>query len=142
MAVVVVAVVVVAAVVFAVAFVAAMVFRVAVGVVMPVGVAGVVSEVGVVMGIASGHVVSASSAVKAMGAPAMTVAPVMPGTYAEEDSVIEVAGSVEADRRTGVRRIVEVSVGADRRRAADDDCRSPDRDGDLSVAIWHNDESG
>jgi hypothetical protein len=125
-----------------VGFMSAVVCGVYAGVIMAIRVAGVAGEVGVVVGVAPGYVVSSARAIEAMGAPAVAVTPVMPRAYAEEDSVIEIAGSVEADRGAGVRRIVEVSIGADRRRAADDDGRSADRDGDLGVALWHDDESG
>lgn len=88
--------------------------------------------------VASGDVVSSASAVEAMGSPSVTVAPVMPGAYAEEDSVKEVAGAVEAGRSAGVGGVVEVSVGADGRRSADDDGGSADGDGDLGLALWRD----
>jgi hypothetical protein len=57
---------------------------------------------------------SSAGGYEAMTAPAVTIAPVSPGAYAQEDAVIEVAGAVEADRSTGIGRVVVVAVGADR----------------------------
>jgi hypothetical protein len=70
-----------------------------------------------------------------MTAPAVTIAPVSPGADAQEDAVIEVAGAVEADRSTGVGRVVVVAVGADRRRATD-------VDGDLRVSPGRHGRKG
>ena len=68
-----------------------------------------------------GAVASSSCAAEAMAAPAVTVAPVSPGTDAEKDAVIEVARAVEALRCTGIGGVPVITVGAGRRRAADVD---------------------
>jgi hypothetical protein len=61
----------------------------------------------------SAVVSSSAGAYEAMGSPAVGVAPVGPGADAEEDSVIEVARSIEARRGAGVRSKLVISVGAD-----------------------------
>ena len=70
-----------------------------------------------------------------MATPAVVIAPVPPGTDAQEDAVIEVAGAIEADWRTGVGCVIVITVGADRRRSAD-------VDGDLRVGLGHHGRKG
>ena len=80
-------------------------------------------------------VVASTSTVEAMAAPAVAVAPVGPGAYAEEDAVVEVAGPVVAIRGTGVGVVVIVAPGADGGRAADgySNLRAADGDADTNL---------
>jgi hypothetical protein len=57
---------------------------------------------------------SSTSVAEAVAAPAVAIAPTRPRAHAEEDTVIEVARPVEADRRATVWRIVIVAIGTDR----------------------------
>src|SRR5580693_3709075 len=57
---------------------------------------------------------SAAAAVEAMFAPAVAVTPTGPRAHAQEDTVVEIARPIKADRRAGVRRIVVVTVGTHR----------------------------
>jgi hypothetical protein len=75
-------------------------------------------------------VTSSTRVDEAMTAPAVSVAPVGPWTYAQKDPVIEIARPVEADRRTGVGWIFVVAVTTNRRRTAD-------TNHDLGIARWH-----
>jgi hypothetical protein len=77
-----------------------------------VGIVSVVVIAGVVVTASAAVVVASAVAREAMAAPAVAVAPVAPGTDAEEDSVIEVARAVEAVGSASVGRIVVVAVGA------------------------------
>ena len=70
-----------------------------------------------------------------MVTPTVVIAPVPPGTDAQEDAVIEVAGAIEADRSAGVGCVIVITVGADRRRSAD-------VDGDLRVGLGHHGHKG
>ena len=83
----------------------------------------------------AGNVASATRSGEAMSAPAVRVAPVGPGTYTEEDAVIEIARAVVANRGAGVGRVVVVAVGANRG-------RSTDVDGDLRIGLWRRDQKG
>gem|GEM_PF-3853469 len=65
------------------------------------------------------HVSPSAAMDETMVSPAVAIAPLVPRADAEEDSVIEVARSVESDGSAGVGRIVVVAVGTDRRRASD-----------------------
>ncbi len=58
-------------------------------------------------------IASAATTVKAMAAPAVSIAPVGPGAHAQEDSVVEISRSVKSHRRAGVGRIVIVAVRTD-----------------------------
>lgn len=58
-------------------------------------------------------VASAATAVEAMTAPAVAVAPVGPGTYAEEEAVVEVARTIPSVWCTGVGSVVVVAPLAD-----------------------------
>lgn len=64
-------------------------------------------------------IVAAAFAMEAPISPAMVVAPIGPGTYAQEDAVVEVARAVVAVGGAGVRGIVIVTPLAGRRRATD-----------------------
>ena len=75
-------------------------------------------------------VTSSTGVDEAMTAPAVSVAPVGPWTYAEKDAVIEVAGPVETAGGAGVRWVFVIAVGTDRRRTAN-------TDHDLGVARRH-----
>jgi hypothetical protein len=75
-------------------------------------------------------VTSSTGVDEAMTAPAVSVAPVGPWTYAEEDAVIEVARPVETDGGAGVGWVFVVAVTANRRRTAD-------TDHDLRIARRH-----
>jgi hypothetical protein len=76
---------------------------------------------GMILRIATARDVAASAGSgKAMAAPAVRVAPVGPGTNAEEDAVIKVAGTVVAVRYAGIGCVVVVAPLAPRRRAAND----------------------
>jgi hypothetical protein len=70
-----------------------------------------------------------------MVAPSVAIAPVPPGADAQKDIVVEVARAVEADRGTGVRGVVVITVGANRR-------WSTDVDGDLRVCLGHHAHEG
>lgn len=67
----------------------------------------------------AGVVGPASGANEAVSSPAVFVSPVCPRADAEEDSVIEVARSVESRRGAGIGRKVVIAIGADWRRSAD-----------------------
>ena len=85
--------------------------------VMIVAVPGVVVGVAVTVAIVSvgvGDVVAAAAVDEAVSSPAVTVAPLMPGAYSEEDSVVEVAGAVEVARGALVGRVIVVSPAAGR----------------------------
>jgi hypothetical protein len=65
--------------------------------------------------IAAAAVIAASAAiVEAMLAPAVAVAPACPGTYAEEDPVVEVSRVVKAHGRAAVGRSFIVAIFANR----------------------------
>jgi hypothetical protein len=70
-----------------------------------------------------------------MVAPAGAVAPMPPWADAQEDTVIEIARTVEAARGTGIGCVVVVAVGANRG-------RSTDVDGDLRIGLWHRGQKG
>lgn len=70
---------------------------------------------------ASTGVSSSTTIAEAMAAPTMAISPAGPWTHAQEDAVIEIAGSIKANRRAGVRRIVVVAIGADGLGTADAD---------------------
>src|ERR1700684_872902 len=57
---------------------------------------------------------SAAAAVEAMFAPTVAVTPTGPRAHAQEDTVVEIARPIKADRRAGVRRIVIITVGTHR----------------------------
>ena len=76
------------------------------------------------------NVVSATGSREAMAAPTVGVAPVGPGTDAEEDAVIEVAGAVVSGRRAAVRGVVVIAPAAGRRGSAE-----VDTDMNLSVGF-------
>jgi hypothetical protein len=63
-------------------------------------------------------IVPATAAIKAMTSPAMVVAPVSPRTYAEEDAVVEVAGTVVPVRSASIGSVVVVAPRAGGRRTA------------------------
>ena len=74
-------------------------------------------------------VVAAAGSVEAMASPAVAVAPIGPGAYAEEDAVVEVAGAVITVGSAGVGGVVIVSPFADGRSAnTDADLRAADGD--------------
>jgi hypothetical protein len=83
-----------------------------------------------VIGYAARSAVVASTAftTEAVPAPAVTIAPAPPGSHAQEDAVIEVAGAVITHRRAGVRLVSIVPVGTYR--------LSADIDHDLSLYCW------
>jgi hypothetical protein len=66
-------------------------------------------------------VVAATAAVEAITAPAVAIAPVGPGSYAEEDAVVEVAGAVVAIGSAGVGGVVIVAPAANGRGSSNDD---------------------
>jgi hypothetical protein len=66
-------------------------------------------------------VTSSTGVDEAMTAPAVSVAPVGPWTYAEKDAVIEIASPVETDRGASVGWVFVVAVTTNRRRTADTD---------------------
>jgi len=61
-------------------------------------------------------IITATTAVEAMTTPAMAIAPVSPGTYAEEDAVVEVAGTVVSVGCASIGGIIVVPPRARRRR--------------------------
>src|ERR1019366_2737568 len=61
---------------------------------------------------AAAAITAAAITLKAMTAPAVSIAPAGPWAHAEEDAVIEIARTVKAHRGTGVGLIVVISVGA------------------------------
>jgi hypothetical protein len=63
-----------------------------------------------------------------MFTPAVAIAPVSPRADAQKNSVIEIARAIEADRSTGIGRIVVVTIGANGRRPTD-------VDGDLRIGL-------
>lgn len=74
--------------------------------------------------VAAAVIPAAAVAGEAMSTPAVSVTPVGPGTDAEEDAVVEVAGAVEAHGCAGVGLVVVVAVLADGLNADfDDDLR-------------------
>src|SRR6185437_268909 len=70
-----------------------------------------------VMAPVSGVIAASAGAIETMGTPPMSIAPVGPRAHAEEDSVIEVAGAIEAGGGAGVRGVLVIPVRADRRSA-------------------------
>ena len=75
--------------------------------------------------IAGAAIASAATTVKAMAAPAVSIAPVGPRAHAQEDSIVEIPWPVKSHRRAGVRRIVIVAVRTDGLNAnIDDNLRS------------------
>ena len=62
----------------------------------------------------SSVVTSAAISAEAMPTPAVVIAPAGPWTHPQEDAVIEIPRAVEAHRRAGIRRIVVVTIGANR----------------------------
>src|ERR1700691_2918258 len=78
----------------------------------------------------AGNISSSSSAVEAMFAPAVAVAPVRPWTDAQEDAVIEIARPIKTTGRTAVRCIVVIAVGTDRLNA------DADADANLCAGGW------
>src|SRR5580658_3780312 len=62
----------------------------------------------------AGDVPSSATAVEAMFAPTVAVAPVRPGSHAQEDAVIEVARPIKATGRAAVWCVVVIAVGTDR----------------------------
>jgi hypothetical protein len=90
-------------------------------------------------------IASAATAEEAMTAPAVAVAPVGPGTYAEEDAVIEIARAVEAVGRAGIGSVVIVSPLADWRRTAELNANLRDTDGNADLRAsrcWHKCQTG
>jgi hypothetical protein len=79
----------------------------------------------------AGDVAASTGSGEAMAAPAVSVAPIGPGTDAKEDAVIEVALAVVACRGAGVGRVVVVAVGTDWRWTA-----YINADADLSFCGW------
>jgi hypothetical protein len=78
--------------------------------------AAVGNGTGMILRIATaGDIAASAGSGEAMAAPAVAVAPVGPGTYAEEDAVIEVARTVVPVGCTGVRSVVIVAPLADGR---------------------------
>ena len=74
-------------------------------------------------------IASTTTTVKAMTAPAVAVSPARPWPHAKEDSVIEVAWSVEAHGGTGVWRVIIIAIGTDR--------LNPDADNHLCLSCRH-----
>jgi hypothetical protein len=66
----------------------------------------------------AGDVAASTGSGEAMAAPAVSVAPIGPGTDAEEDAVIEVARAIVACGGAVVGSVVVVTVGAHWRRTA------------------------
>jgi hypothetical protein len=89
-----------------------------------------------VIGYASRAAMVASSAftAEAVSAPAVAVSPAAPGSHAQEDAVVEVAGAVITHRRASVRRISVIPVGTNR--------LNSDVNHDLSVGRWHYSQTG
>ena len=71
---------------------------------------------------------SAATAVEPMFAPAVAVAPVRPGSHAQEDAVIEISRPIKATGCAAVRCIVVIAVGTDRLNAY--------ADADLCTGGW------
>ena len=65
-------------------------------------------------------IIPAARATIPVTSPTVVIAPVGPGSYAEEDAVVEVAGAVVAIGRARVRRVVVVAIRAPWRRSAAD----------------------
>ena len=55
-----------------------------------------------------------TAAVEAMFAPAVAVTPTGPRAYAQEDTVVEIARPIKADRRARIRCVVIITVGTHR----------------------------
>jgi hypothetical protein len=75
----------------------------------------------------SAGIPSSAAAAETMVAPAVAIAPAGPWAHSQENAVIEIAWSVEADWSTGVRRIVVVAIGANRWSTDIDDNLRPGR---------------
>jgi hypothetical protein len=76
----------------------------------------------------AGDVPSSATAVEAMFAPAVAVAPVRPGSHAQEYAVIEIARPIKATGRAAVWCIVVIAIGTDRLNA--------NADGNLCGGVW------
>jgi hypothetical protein len=76
-------------------------------------------------------VVPSAAGYEAVVPPSMAIAPVGPGAYTQENTVIEVTGSVIARGRASIGSVAVIAVGADRRTAADVDAEA-----DLRVTWW------
>src|SRR5271154_1183354 len=77
---------------------------------------------------------STSGALEAMFAPAMSVAPVRPGSHSQEDAVIEIARPIKTTGRAAIRCVVVIAIGTDRLNA--------DAHANLRVGGWHQDPRG
>src|ERR1700728_95028 len=78
-------------------------------------------------------VASPAAAVEAMVAPAVAVTPTGPRAHAQEDTVVEIARPIKADRRTLIRCVVIVAVGTHRLNAY--------ANADLRISSWHHCQS-
>jgi len=76
----------------------------------------------------TGDVPSSATAVEAMFAPAVAVAPVRPGSHAQEDAVIEIARAIKTTGRAAVWCVLVIAVGTDRLNAY--------ADADLCTGGW------
>jgi hypothetical protein len=85
---------------------------------MSVVVIVVAAVIAAVMTVDIAMIVTAARAAETIAAPAVVIAPVSPGPYAEEDAVVEVAGAIVAIGCAGVRGVVIVAPPACGRRSA------------------------
>lgn len=61
---------------------------------------------------AAAVIASAAFAAEAMPAPAVVITPARPGPHAQEDAVVEIARSVIAHRRAGIRGVIVIAIRA------------------------------
>jgi hypothetical protein len=80
-------------------------------------------------------IVDASAAVEPIASPAVAISPIRPGTYAEEDAVVKVAGTVVAVGGAGVGIIIVITPRACGRRSTngDSNLRATDRNADTDL---------
>jgi hypothetical protein len=81
-------------------------------------------------GTTSAGISSSAAAAETMVTPAVAIAPAGPWAHTQENAVVEVAWSVEADWSAGVGRIVVVAVGTNR--------WNTDIDDDLRFGRWRD----
>jgi len=94
-------------------------------------------KVAVICGITAAAVIpSATTVFKAMATPAVAIAPAGPGAHAQENAVVEVAWTIKAVGRTGVRGVVVVAVLANGLNA------DANPDDDLCLRRWRHGQAG
>jgi hypothetical protein len=92
-------------------------------------------------------IIATATTVEAMTAPAMAISPVSPGTYAEEDAIVEVAVTVVPVGRACIGSVIIVSPLAGGGRTANADANLRTANGDTNPYLsasrrWHDCQAG